>query len=117
MSTVIAQFVTITCDSPECQHTVTFAQNEAAQAEAVHDNPWMSTLRFINVPDNRKFGYCSDTCEAEGIKTGQHNPIEQKKIDPSVATPAQIQLAALAADNARKATEALKTGQGTVKLS
>jgi len=116
LSTVIAQFVTITCDSPECQHTVTFAQNEAAQAEAVHDNPWMSTLRFINVPDNRKFGYCSDTCEAEGIKTGQHNPIEQKKIE-AVGTPGQIHLAAKAAEAARQATEALKTGQGAVKLS
>ena len=70
MSTVIVQYVTLTCDSPECQNTVTFEQTEQAQKEAVNDNPWMNGLRFINLPNGVKLGYCSDKCEADGIKTG-----------------------------------------------
>ena len=117
MSTVIVQYVTLTCDSPECQNTVTFEQTEQAQKEAVNDNPWMNGLRFVNLPNGVKLGYCSDKCEAEGIKIGAHNvpvPTEQQKIQ--VGNAAQIALAAKAAEQARKATEAIKAGQ-KVQLS
>lgn len=110
MSTVISSFVTITCDA-QCGKSVTFAQNEQAQNEAVKDNPWLQAIRFVNLPDNRKFGYCSDECEIKGIGTGAHNPVQPKPVIHTGSDQA-IALAAQAQENARKAEAALKAGQG-----
>jgi hypothetical protein len=110
LTTVVSSFITITCDGT-CGKSVTFAQNEPAQQEAVKDNPWLGTIRFVNMPDNRKFGYCSDECELAGITAGSHNPVQPK---PQIVTgtDASVALAARAAEQARLAQEALRKGTG-----
>jgi hypothetical protein len=110
----MVQYVTITCDSPECQNTVTFeGGNEQAQKDAVQEHPWMNGLRFVNMPDNRKLGYCSDSCEIEGIKIGAHNVLEQKI---QTGNAANVALAAKASEAARLATQQIKQG-GPVTLA
>ena len=115
MSTVQSAFITISCDGPGCDKSVTFPATEQGKAEAFQDYPWLNALREVATVDRRQLSYCSDLCEAEGIKIGAHNAIEQKKIQP-VGNAAQIALAAKAAEDARKATEAIKAGQ-KVQLS
>lgn len=109
MSTVQSAFVTITCDGPGCPKTVTFPATEQGQAEAFQDYPWLSTLRGVGTPDKRQLSYCSDVCEANGLATGSHNKAERKRVIQS-GNPAEINLAAQAAQQAREANEALRQG-------
>ena len=110
MSTVISSFVSINCDALGCDKNVTFAQTEAAQAEALQEHPWLNSIRFVSTPDGRKFNYCSDTCEAKGIELGTHNKLEPKRIIAD-ANPVSVNLAAQAAEQARLANEKLRQGQ------
>lgn len=114
MSVVLSSFLTFTCDGG-CGRTVTVLQTDEAFSEAVRENPWLNSFRnVITTPDQRKFGYCSDECEANGIKTGSHNKLERAVITPGNQN--QIELAAKAAANAARATAALKQG-ANVSLS
>lgn len=107
-------FVTITCDGPECPHTVTFEaiQPELNKAEA--ENPWMKTQRTVVIkPQNPgqqglQFIYCSDVCEAKAIELGKHNPAPQLE----AGTPQNLALAQRAAQAAKQTTDALKSGSG-----
>lgn len=99
-------FITITCDT--CRKTVTFEATEESQKEAVHDNPWLNTHRAIQTWDARKFGYCSDECEAKAIVTGVHNKLEKRIVEAS--SQAQVDLAAKAAQQAAQANAALHQG-------
>lgn len=111
MSQVQSVFYTISCDSPKCTKSVTFSATEEGSRDAVKDNPWMRSFRNVSTQDKRGLGYCSDECEAEGLKTGAHNILEPKKIvEPGGA--AGVNLAAKAAEQAAAATAALKTGAG-----
>jgi hypothetical protein len=112
MSTINSTFVTISCDAPECLHTTTFPQTEEGEKTAFSENVWMNSLRFIQTLDQRKFVYCSDECAIKATATGVHNKplIVQAKAENEVA------LAAQAAERGRKATEALKSGNGKVVL-
>jgi hypothetical protein len=112
LSTITSSFVTISCDAPECPKTVTFPQSEEGEKTAFAENVWMNSLRFVNSVDQRKFIYCSDECEAKGLGLGHHN---KQVIVPAVA-PNSVDLAAQAAERARQATEAIKSGHGKVVL-
>lgn len=112
MTTVVSSFVTISCDAPECTNTATFPQTEQDEKAAFVANPWMNSLRFVNTVDQRKFIYCSDECEAKGVGQGVHN----KNVIVTPQAPNEVGLAAQAAERARQATEALKSGQGKVVL-
>ena len=113
MSEITTSFVTISCDAPECSNTVTFPQTEEGGKTAFAENAWMHSLRIVSPVDQRKFIYCSDTCEAKGLATGVHN----KQVIVPAQAPNSVDLAARAAERARAATEALKSGQGKVVLS
>jgi hypothetical protein len=112
MSEVISNYVTITCDAAGCDKNVTFLGTDDGGKKVIQENPWMNSLRTIQTIDGRKFIYCSDECEAKGVGAGSHN---QKVIVTPQAN--SVDLAAQAAERARQATEALKTGHGKVALS
>jgi hypothetical protein len=62
------------------------------------------------------FLYCSDICEAIGIKSGAHNTPEPRRlVDPQGASAAQIQQAAAVAKATEEATKQLKAGPVLVK--
>lgn len=111
MSTVLQTFVTVTCDNPMCDKTVTFPQTQEGEQEVLQSHPWMNSLRFVQLPDNRKFTYCSDECEAKGVASGTHN----KQLIVRPQGPNSAELAAQAALRAQQATAALKSG-GPVTL-
>ena len=114
MSTIINSFVTVTCDGDGCPKTITFPQTQEGEQEAIQNNPWLSSLRFVQTTDGRKYSYCSDECEAKGLGTGKHNKLEKRIV--SVGGPNAIEMAAQAAARAQKANEALHQGSG-VELS
>ena len=109
MSVVQTSFVTISCDGPECNKTVTFPATEQGQAEALADNPWLNTQRALQTSDRRNFTYCSDVCEAKAIETGVHNKLEKRIVEANATA---MNLAARAAQQAQQATQALKQGAG-----
>jgi hypothetical protein len=113
LSTIQSTFVTISCDGPDCDKTVTFPATEQGQAEAFEDNPWLRTLRGVGTPDKRQLSYCSDECEAKGIGSGSHNKLERKRI--VTGNQVDVNLAARAAEQARQATEQLRQGQGIIQ--
>ena len=113
MPTVITTFVTITCDGRDCLKTATFPQTELGEAQAMIDNVWMQSLRFVQTPDNRKFTYCSDECEAIATGLGIHN----KAVIVPATQPNSIGLAAQAASRAAEATKALKAGGAKIELT
>jgi hypothetical protein len=110
MSIIKSVFVTISCDGPSCDKTVTF--EEAKQQETIEANPWIKTLRLIQrTSDGRNFSYHSDECELAAVAEGRHNPEPEKKI---ISTPVNSNLIAQAAEAARlkeEATRKLKDGQ------
>jgi len=109
--TIQSTFVTVSCDAAGCGKTVTFPATKPGQDEALHDNPWLSSLREIMLPDGRRYSYCSDVCEADGIAKGTHNKREEKKII-EVGGPQAASLTAKAAAQAAALTAAMKVGQG-----
>jgi hypothetical protein len=110
LSTLSVTFITITCDGA-CGKSVTFAQTQEEERQAVKDNPWMNTVRVLQSKDKRQFLYCSDQCEIEAASAGNHNPLEEKKIATSV-NQSQIDFAARAAHIAAEANKAMKSGSG-----
>ena len=104
------QFRTISCNGAGCEKTITYPMNEAK--EAVEQNPWLKTVRLVQVEGKPPFVYCSDSCEVSGVTTGQHNPAE---IRPTIVqgSSASIKAAAMAAESAQRATRELKAGPGT----
>jgi len=108
MTTVITPFVTIKCDGPNCNKEVTFEQTQEAQAEAQKEATWLTTMRFVSTLDNRKLGYCSDTCEIEAAGIGTHNVKAARRI--ITGDDQKVQEAAIAAANAAKAQTALRAG-------
>jgi len=101
---------TITCNGPECPHTVTFDRREEKQTFDAPGNEWMKSVRIIQTVDGRNIVYCSDACEIKGVATGSHNLPTPKKIIDAPASSASIQAAAAAAKRAEEATAALKAG-------
>jgi hypothetical protein len=108
MGAISNSFITIKCDGPECSKTVTFPQTIEGEQEALKTNSWLSTVRFIQTYDNRKFVYCSDECEAKGIGTSQHNKLDKKILTGDAQT---MKIAAQDAERARQATDALRKGR------
>jgi hypothetical protein len=113
LSEVISNYVTITCDATGCDKTVTFLGTDDGGKKVVQENPWMNSLRTVQTISGRKFIYCSDECEAKGVGAGSHN--QQVIVTPQAGN--AVDLAAQAAERARQATEALKTGHGNIALS
>lgn len=101
---------TITCNGPECTHTVTFDRRLEKQTFDTPGNEWLKAVRVIATVDNRTLVYCSDACEVKGVATGQHNLPEPKRIVDGVANAAAIQAAADAAKLAEQTTAAIKAG-------
>lgn len=113
MSTIVTSFITISCDNKDCQHTVTFPQTQEGEQEALRDNPWMNSLRMVQLvgQENKKFIYCCDECEIKATATGVHN----KAVIVTPNAPNAVQLAAQAAARAQQATQQIKAG-GPVTL-
>ncbi|HZS43386.1 MAG TPA: hypothetical protein VFA52_04345 [Candidatus Paceibacterota bacterium] len=101
-------FVTIKCDGPDCEREATFQADQESEKDATRQNPWIAAVRNVGTLDNRTFTYCSDECEIKGAAEGRHNKEERRVI--SAASPQQIDLAAKAAEAARKANKALHDG-------
>lgn len=113
MSIVIQSFVTVTCDTIGCNKAATFPQTPEGEQEALQAIPWITTLRFVQTADQKKFVYCSDECEAKAAGLGLHN----KTVLVAAQGPNSIELAAQAAERAKKATELLKQGTGKIEIS
>lgn len=110
MSTQQTSFITLACDGPNCNKSVTFRATAEDKAKAEYDNPWMVvSMRAVAATDGRQFNYCSDVCEAEAIATGSHNKLEPKRV--ILGNAQQAQLAAQAAAQAAQAQAAIKAGQ------
>ena len=102
----------IKCDRPGCPNEISYdALNKVVVEEVRKNNPWLVAIRITKTSDNREFLYCSDVCEIEQIKSGVHNPPEQKRIIDA-ASPAAVKAAAAAADAARQSDVNLKSGTG-----
>lgn len=107
------QTKTISCDNPsgDCTKSVTFNVAEAQQMKENPSNVWLKSLRLIQTPDGRVLSYCSDVCEIQGARSGQHNTPEPKKIIEA-SDPAAIAQAAAAADAAKTSDANLRSGSG-----
>ncbi|HXQ34299.1 MAG TPA: hypothetical protein VN843_09820 [Anaerolineales bacterium] len=102
----------VKCDRPGCTNEASYnAIDKAAIEEVKKNNPWLASVRVVKTQDGREFLYCGDICEIEQIKSGVHNPPEQKRIIDN-ATPAAVTAAKAAADAARQSDINLKTGTG-----
>jgi|SRR5579859_6593134 len=102
----------VKCDRPGCTNEASYnAMDKVAVEEIKKNNLWLASIRFVKTQDGREFLYCGDICEIEQIKSGVHNPPEQKRIIDN-ATPAAVKAAAAAADAARQSDANLKTGTG-----
>lgn len=99
-------FRTITCD--ECGKTVTMSPATEQEIASKEENAWLRNIRAVaRIPDKKNFVYCSDECEIEGIKRGQHNvPV----IIPG--NDALAKQAAAQAERARVAEAAVRSGAG-----
>ena len=103
-------FISITCEGPGCEKTVTFEQKDAQ--EVFGETAWLKTGRVIQTNDQRNFYYCSDQCEIGGIAAGNHNPVEKKKvISIDGGGTAAIKQAAAQAAAQEAATKAIREGQ------
>ena len=111
MGEITTQFVTVSCDGPACDKTVTFSQDQESVKQTFQENAWMNSIRTIITIDQRKFVYCSDECEAKSVGIGLHN----KKVIVEATGPNAATLASQAAARAAQATTALKAG-GPVTL-
>lgn len=109
MTTQQTAFITVTCDGPKCDKTVTFPATAEDKANAERENPWLLMLREVVTSDRRQFAYCSDTCEAEAIAVGVHNRKEPNQI--LIGNAQQAELAAQAAAQAARAQAAIRAGQ------
>lgn len=102
----------VKCDRPGCPSEAKYdALNKESVATVKVENPWIQSIRIVKAQDGREFLYCSDICEIEQIKTGVHNPPEQKRIIEA-GSQAAVQAAAAAADAARQSDVNLKAGTG-----
>lgn len=95
-SSTDAQIRTIACDGKDekgapCVNTISFdVQNQ----EAIATLPdWIRTYRTITLGNNRRFGYCSDVCEVNGVTTGDHNVPEPQRIQEATPLDAQRAIA------------------------
>src|ERR1700729_2086643 len=109
MSVVESQFRTITCDAKGCDKTVTFDPRDGQAAIA--DNPWIKNVRLVQrIADGRNFAYCSSEHECDGIKEGNHDFEEPKKVVAFPGGAQAIAQAAAAAKQQEDANRALKSG-------
>lgn len=114
MGIVDGTFRTVTCDA--CGRTVTYEQNQRGgiDPKILEENPWLKTNRVVLTADGRNFGYCSDLCNVEGLKSGLFNMPEPKQVEiPAGSAQAQIQAAAAAAKAREEATKSIKEGVPT----
>lgn len=105
---------TLKCDNEKCTNEVMFPKTQQGlPAEVADKNPWMKTARLIQTSDGRVRYYCTDACEVEGIKAGEHNPPEPKKVIdmPTGAALEAIKQAARDEIARRQGTQALKEGR------
>ncbi len=109
MPVINSQFQTIICEN-KCGKSITFDVSKQKEVADAAGNEWLKSLRYVQTVDQRLLSYCSDICEAEGIKTGIHN-MAQKKLIEAAASPAEIARAAAGAQAAEKAAQALRDGQ------
>ena len=110
MSSLQTSFITVACDGPNCNKSVTFQATAEGKNKAEQENPWLvTTMRAVATVDQRQLNYCSDACEAESIATGNHNKLESKRI--LLGNAQQAELAAQAAAQAARAQAAIKSGQ------
>jgi hypothetical protein len=125
MGIVNANFVTLTCNGPECNKTVTFEAQQQQQVFAKEENAWVRSARVISrlLPEPGQqqpvsFLFCSDECDIKHAATGARNLPEPKRIIEGVANSAQVQAAAEAAKRAEQATADLKAGKpATVRVT
>jgi hypothetical protein len=109
MSIIQTSYKTISCNGPNCDKTVTFEAGK--EQEVANETLWFKTIRLVQTAQGRNLCYCSDQCELENIAAGAHNPEERKKIALPEGANA-IDVAARQAQEAEKATKALKSGAG-----
>lgn len=108
---------TIKCDAPGCDKLITFAAPEGEQI--IKNTPWLRTARTIIrlIPHDpqqapKSFTYCSDVCEVNGVKTGEHNLPEPKLIQmPTGDAQSQIRAAVQAVEAQRAGEAALREGK------
>lgn len=102
----------VKCDRPGCPSEAKYnALDKESVAAVKRDNPWIQSIRTVTAQDGRRFLYCGDICEIEQIKSGVHNPPEQKRIIDA-GSDAAVQAAKAAADAARQSDINLKSGTG-----
>lgn len=104
-------FREVTCDAPGCDKSIIFDSTQGMQPEVLEANPWLKTNRAIQTSDNRVFSYCSDVCEVEGVKTGQHSAIEKKTVQTATGGAAAIAMAAAEARRKQLTDEKIREGK------
>lgn len=105
---------TVKCDNPACTSEAVFPKlQNGVLPEVLEKNPWLKTARLIQTADGRVRYYCTDVCEVAGIKTGEHNPPEPKKVIDMPSGPALEAIKKAAAEELarRQGTQALKEGK------
>lgn len=104
---------TIKCDAPGCTKEVTFHPDNQEEIAKLPD--WLRAMRSVALGNGKKFFYCSDECEVNGVTTGEHNIPEPPKVQG--ATAADMQKAIVE----KKIADAMKTqpedGEKKVTLS
>lgn len=121
MPLVNTVYSTVTCEV--CEKTVTYMAQEEREILSKPENAWVvKTARFVMnlIPGQgqekpKQHLFCSDECTIKASGTGVLNVPEPKRIVAPAASADAVKLAAQAAENARKATEAMKAG-GPVTL-
>jgi hypothetical protein len=110
MAIIDIQVRTITCNAPDCGHTVTFDRREEKQVFETPENAWLKTSRVVQTADGRNLVYCSDECTVKGAATGIMNVPLAPAIIPGANAQA-VAIAARAAEQARAAEHAIREGK------
>jgi hypothetical protein len=106
MGELIQSFVTLSCDGPGCDKTVTFLQTQEEAQKAFQENVWLNSARTVLTIDQRKLTFCSDSCEAKSVATGVHN----KQVLEVPKGNNAVELAAQAAARAKQGVDAIRKG-------
>lgn len=119
MGQISTVYISLTCEGPGCDKTVTFLASKEQEELTKPENNWAikTARRVLNLvpPVGQQKPvehlYCGDVCEIKATETGRHNVPEPKRIIEGAASAQAVQQAAQAAKAAEEATRQMKAGQ------
>lgn len=119
MGQVNTVYITLTCEGPGCDKTITYLATKEQEELAKAENSWVlktarRVLNLIPAPGQQKPAehlFCGDVCTIKAAESGVLNVPEPKRIIEGAASAQAVAQAAAAAKAAEEATRQMKAGQ------